>query len=200
MTKRTLFKRFRRDQKGATAVEFAMISMVFFMMMMGMIEYGLYMMTQVAVESAVTQASRVGAITPGTAPDRATAVRNFIIARTAGLPRASSITTSATVVSGSTGGTRTPDICVDSNNNPTTPDVCPSGSTYIEMNGIPNYQGPGGITVGVGGDLVEIRVNYPWRVYFPVFNQFFTSTDSQGNQVRGVVLISAMTVVRNEPF
>lgn len=194
MNKTSFFRRFLRDERGATAIEFAVISGVFLMLMMGVIEYGLYMMTQVAVESAVTQASRAGAILPGTAPDRATAVQQFIRDRTAGLPRASSITMAAAVVSGSTGGTREPDICFENgyNGNPTSPDVCPTGAPYIEINGINGYQGAGGTTVGAGGDLVEIRVNYPWRVYFPIFNQFF------GNN--GVVLISAMTVVRNEPF
>ena len=193
MTHRSLFKRFRRDEKGATAVEFAVVSGVFFIMLMGIMEYGLYMMTAVAIESAVTQAGRASAILPGTAPDRATAVENYIRQKTAGLMNANSITISAARVSD--GGTVAPDLCFINgiNNTPTSPANCPVGTTYIETNGIAGYQGNGGTTVGLAGDLVEIRVNYPWRVFFPIFNSMF------GNN-NGVVLITSTTVIRNEPF
>ena len=38
----SLHTRARRDQQGAVAVEFAMISMLLFIMLFGIIQYGLY--------------------------------------------------------------------------------------------------------------------------------------------------------------
>lgn len=54
-----LFARFARDAKGATAVEFAMVSVPFLMMLFGIIAVGLFYFTTFSLENAVEQAGRL---------------------------------------------------------------------------------------------------------------------------------------------
>ncbi len=54
-----LVKRLRKDCDGATAVEFAMVSGPFLMLLFGIIAVGLYFFTTFSLENAVEQASRV---------------------------------------------------------------------------------------------------------------------------------------------
>jgi Flp pilus assembly protein TadG len=51
-------RRFRRDEKGATAVEFALISVPFFMLLMSTVEMALMLWTSQQMEEAVFQGSR----------------------------------------------------------------------------------------------------------------------------------------------
>jgi Flp pilus assembly protein TadG len=51
-------RRFRRDEKGATAVEFALISVPFFMLLMSTVEMALMLWTSQQMEEAVFQRSR----------------------------------------------------------------------------------------------------------------------------------------------
>lgn len=51
-------RRFRADQRGATAVEFAMVATPFFLMMMGIMTVGMQYLTLHSLEHAVSEASR----------------------------------------------------------------------------------------------------------------------------------------------
>ncbi len=191
--KRSLFSKFKRDENGATAVEFAIVSTVFFMMMMGIVEYGLFTMSQVAIESAVTQAGRSAAIGSTTAPDRALQVSALIQQKTGGLINASSVSVTAAKVSD--GGTLTPDLCMNGPNGTATTGNCPPGTQFVEVNGMMGYQGNATMnntSLGAPGDLIEVRASYPWHVLFPILGQFFGTN--------GVVLITSSTVVKNEPL
>ena len=192
---RTLF----RHTGGATAVEFAVVATMFFTLFMGVIEYGLFMMTQVAIEGAVTQAGRAGSISTLGGLDRVTAVQNLVEEKTHGLINAGSVAVTTGVVetangaSGSGAGAA-PDICEPAGADPfpcspTRP--CPPGTPFIP-GGAPDAvcTGPASTSVGGPGDIVEIRVSYPWKVLFPILGQFF------GNH--GVVIIQSTTVVKNE--
>lgn len=55
-----LLTRFRRDRKGATAVEFAIIASVLMFLVMGIVELGLMMAAKGVLEDVVFSASRVG--------------------------------------------------------------------------------------------------------------------------------------------
>lgn len=52
-------RRFRSNEKGATAIEFAMVAPVLFFMIFGVVEFGLLMATQGTLEGAVSKAARV---------------------------------------------------------------------------------------------------------------------------------------------
>ncbi len=189
-----LLCKLRREQTGATAIEFAVVSGVFFLLLFGIIEFGLIMMTQVAVESATQQVSRssgIGATTPGCA-DRACSVRAAIAQKTLGLINPESVSVSARVVGSNTTATPPiPDICLDNLNTPY-PTTC---TRWEENGGNPAaYDPPGALdnaALGGSGSLVEIRVTYLWRVLFPVFRSAFGQN--------GVLTISSATVIKNEP-
>ncbi len=54
-----LMRRWRRDEKGVTAIEFGMVATPFFMLLFGIIGVGLYFFTTFTIENAVEQASRL---------------------------------------------------------------------------------------------------------------------------------------------
>lgn len=189
-----IFRRFRRDDGGATAVEFAVVSGAFFMLIFGIIEYGMIMMTKVAIESATSQVGRsasIGSVGTGCA-DRVCTIRQIIADKTTGLVDPQSVVVTSTVVSSPT--TATPpiaDICLE---NPAIPYPA-SCSSFVNNDGVSGYQQTGGLSdaaIGGAGDVVEIRVTYLWRVLFPVFQSAFGTN--------GVLTISSSTVVKNEPF
>jgi Flp pilus assembly pilin Flp len=53
-----MLSRLRRDETGATAVEFGLVALPFLMMLFGIIAVGLYFFTTFTLENAVEQASR----------------------------------------------------------------------------------------------------------------------------------------------
>lgn len=57
-TRRGLIRRFRRDQDGATAVEFALVITPFLALLLTIIETAMLIWTSQALDDAVTQASR----------------------------------------------------------------------------------------------------------------------------------------------
>jgi hypothetical protein len=193
--KRNLFIRLICDDRsGATAIEFAVVSGVFFMMMFGIIEYGMIMLTKVAIESATNQVGRsasIGSVATGCA-DRVCSIKKLIADKTAGLVNPQSVLVTSAVVSNPT--TVTPpiaDICLDS---PTIP-YPPTCSKWVNNDGVTGYQQSSGLvagSIGGAGDLVEIRVTYLWKVFFPIFQSSFGTN--------GVLTISSSTVVKNEPF
>lgn len=56
---RTLARRLRRDQTGATAVEFGLVATPFFMLLFGIISVGFYFFTTFTLENAVEDAARL---------------------------------------------------------------------------------------------------------------------------------------------
>jgi hypothetical protein len=196
MMRRHFIQCIDENQQGAAAVEFAIVASAFFMLMFGIIEYGMIQFTKVAIESATIQVSRnasIGTITGGCA-DRVCEVKKLVQQKTQGLVRPESVLVNATVVSVSTTTTPPkPDICLD---NVATPYPASCTGSWVENGGNPmEYDPPAGLdaaSIGNAGDLVEIRVTYLWRVLFPMFKSYFGPD--------GVLTISASTVIKNEPF
>lgn len=187
-------RRLCRNEKGATAVEFAIVAGAFFMLMFAIIEYGLIMFSRVIIESAIQQAGRsasIGEIVPGCS-DRACSVKALVTKKTFGLIDNQSVFVTATVVSSPTTTTPSvPDICLDSISTPY-PSTC---LRWVENSGGPGYQQPvtlSGGDLGAAEKLVEIRATYLWRVIFPFFRSSFGPD--------GVYVITSSTVIKNEPF
>ncbi len=186
-----------RQQQGSVAIEFAIIALPFFMLLWAIIEYGLILFTQVAVESATLQVAREASIGHGQTDalgvcSREEYVRQIIRQKTAGLINAESVKVSAApVASGGVPRTQTPDICV-SNNPPTVGGLCPGGIYEdVNHNGVYDATVPG-LALASAGQLVELRVYYPWKVQIPFFGQFFGD--------HGILMITSSTVLKNEPF
>lgn len=191
MLKRRPLRSFTKDSEGATIVEFAIVAMAFFMLMFGIIEFGMFMMTQVAVESIVSQAGRIAAVKQDVSGcDRVCQTKNFIESKAQNLlnyQNASTVTITSRNLSTGQGSDFAGDLCLSEP--PHVGGAC--SSQWEDLNGNNQYDpGPGFNSVGGPGDLIELRVNYVWRVINPMFKPFF------GNN--GTISINSTTVVKNE--
>jgi hypothetical protein len=183
-------KKWRLGQSGATIIEFALVAPIFFLLLLGIIEFGLIGFSQVAIESAVAGTAREASLgkvaSGGTREDY---IVTHIRKKLDGLINSEELVISVnTVLSG--GVQAVPDICMD--DPPRMTGNCNPPLSYEEVNGIPGYQSSSSINVGNAGDLIEVRVFYPWRIQFPLMKQFFGEN--------GVFMITANAIVKNEPF
>jgi hypothetical protein len=188
----THIRQFAPNAEGVTIIEFAIVAPVFFLLLLGIIEFGLIGLHSVALDAAVAQTSRQASIgnVPPQYPDRVAYITDELQRRTDGLINSDQIVISANLVSA--GGAPTPpDICLT--DPPTVGGVCPSGTPFEEVNGIPGYQGAASpVTLGAAGDVVAVQAVLPWRVQIPFMGQFFGEN--------GTLLLRSSTVVKNEPF
>lgn len=87
MTSGVRWRRFRRDQRGAAMVEFAIVAPVLLLFVFGIIEYGRYFFLYNNLTNAAREGARLAAVTPlTTAADRlaaTTLVVNTVRARIA---------------------------------------------------------------------------------------------------------------------
>lgn len=191
MSRQNLLCRFLKDEGGTTIVEFALVSTIFFMLFLGIIEYGLIMFTKIAIESATQEVSRSTAIDAAVTGcgDRVCAVKTLIAQKTAGIVNPTKVLVTSSVVSNmTTPYPPEPDVCFD--NYPADPYPATCLGPFSDNNGIGGYQA-NAINTGATDDLVQIRVFYTWDVMFPLLRPFFTG---------GVYKIISVTVVKNEPF
>ncbi len=65
-------------RRGATAVEFAFVAPVFFVMVLGVFEFGRAMMVQTLLTSAAQQGARAGALNGAQSADVTTAVNSYL--------------------------------------------------------------------------------------------------------------------------
>ncbi len=78
MTLRHLLRRLLRDRRGAHAFEFVIISIIFFPVSFGILEVGMLLWTQNAMQNAATMAARCGAIGSADCPDVAAYAANSV--------------------------------------------------------------------------------------------------------------------------
>jgi hypothetical protein len=202
--KRSSFaKLFDRDD-GATIIEFALVAPVFFLVIFGMFEFGLFMYHKVIIENIAVEVSRAASLGktsdggdcsyPNDAAGRISYIECVVKQKSSVLINGDK--TEVQIVNLQNGETIVPDICFDTDPPSSSPGTC---TVYEEVNGKPEYQGAAASEASGGGALIEVRISYPWSVQIPLMNQFFQRTDSQGN-TRNVVMITASAVIRNEPF
>lgn len=199
-------QRFLHDQRGANILEFALVAPVFFLLLLGIMEFGLYMFNQVMIQSIAYQAAREASLgrISGTGPCAATAntvqyITCLVQQKSSSLVRGNAIQVAIARTTPS-GGVAQPDVCFLANGEvSSTVDPCPTNQ-WEEVNGIINYQSLSTVNnSGAAGEIVEVRVVYPWRTIIPFMARYFGTRDPNGVG-SGVVLISASTVVKNEPF
>ncbi len=186
----TLLRRFLKAESGATLIEFAVVSVAFFTLMCGIIEYGLIMMTKIAIESATEQVARTSSInsTGGTGcATRACVIQTLIAQDTLGIVNPANVLITSRVINSPTDSPPAmPDVCTDHATDP----YPPTCTSWQENNGVDKYQ-QNNIDAGATDQLVQISVFYKWKVMFPIMQPFFTG---------GVVNMTATTVVKDEPF
>ncbi|MEQ1706292.1 MAG: TadE family protein [Rickettsiales bacterium] len=179
-------KNFASDSDGVTAVEFALITPVFMLLLFGIIEFALVMFVSSVMEGAVAASSRYGK-TGYTAAgsSRQEQITSNIATRTAGLLDPAKITVSTTVYP-SFDSISQEEPYIDTNHNVTRD----AGETYTDVNGNGQWDSAGVVGLGNANDIVVYTVYYPWVINTPIIGNFFGNT----------VYISSRTVVKNEPY
>jgi Flp pilus assembly protein TadG len=81
---RAVLTRCLRARTGATALEFALVAPPFFLLLLGIVEFGRVMWTQSALHFAVEEAARCASV-DATNCGSTSAVQNYAVTRTAGL-------------------------------------------------------------------------------------------------------------------
>jgi Flp pilus assembly protein TadG len=177
-------RRWRADQSGLTAVEFAMVAMPFVMLLFGIISVCLFYFTNFTMENAVWQASRgirtgqfqqgIGAYaTAPTAEDRKQAFKTALCAKAPGYIDCNKAVVFVQSNSGGFGSITQP--------------VCATDGTMTE-------QSEAEFNPGGASSVVLITVCYPWsfggRLPFIALN---TLKD-------GSLLIQASVAFRTEPY
>ncbi len=191
---------FFRKNDGSAIVEFAIVAPLFFLLVFGMLEFGLFLYSKVIIENIAVEISRTASIGKTTDtecsgyPDRIGYIKCIAKNRSSVLINGDKAQVQITKLAD--GETQVPDICFDTDPPSSDPKEC---VVYQEVNNIGNYQGAQDSKLGEARELVEVRISYPWSVLMPLVGQFFQRTDNQGNK-RNVVMITASTVLRNEPF
>ena len=97
---RRAFKQVRADDSGTTAIEFGLAAPAFFMIVMGIIEFGLIMWTQVGLQHGTTMAARCASVDKILCANN-TMIQNFAASKAYGLNPAPSTFTVSTQPCGS---------------------------------------------------------------------------------------------------
>jgi len=90
-------KKIRRDERGASAVEFAMTAPVFFALLFGIIDGGLLLWTQLGLQHGAEMAARCAGIYKSTTTCGSTSIQTYAAQQAYGLnPPPSTFTVSTT--------------------------------------------------------------------------------------------------------
>jgi Flp pilus assembly protein TadG len=163
-----------RDRRGSVVVEFALISIPFFMLLFGVLEAGLVFFGNTMLEKATEDAARL--VRTGQAQSTnmtATQFHDYICTQIAPVLSCGSNLQVDVETFGDFGGVSVP--------NP----IDGSGNLNPSLN---NYN------VGTSGAIVLVRTFYTWDIITPLLRPFFA------NLSNGRRLMTATATFRNEPF
>ncbi len=166
--------RLRRDENGATAVEFALIAVPFFALLFAILETAMAFFAANVLETAVTNTARL--IRTGQAQAQGLTKETF----------KQKICDQLVYMFNCNGG-----LYVDVETFPTFQAI--TLTPPLDANG--NLKDNGYVfTPGHGGDIVVVRAYYQWPVFVP---QLGNNLGDLGN---GMHLLAAAAAFRNEPF
>lgn len=170
-----LFKRFRRNREGVTAVEFAIVSIPFFGLFLGIIEVALVFFTGELIDSGVSEAARL--IRTGQAQTQGFSETEFKEQICANVVILSDCATNIKL-----------DVRTyrdfESTESMLEQPVDEDGNLIEDF----EYQ------PGVGGDIVLVRVFYEWPMITPTLGL------GPGSLANGDRLLASTVAFRNEPF
>ena len=187
-------RRYRDCQDGATAVEFALISPVLFLLVMGIVEAGFIMSAQNTLESATYVASRTGRTGfTETGKTQEETILDALNERASLFLNSDYVSINAMSVTTKTyagfDDIKEPEPFVDANSN----GVRDDGENFTDINGNGVWdEDRGGSGYGGSGEIVVYTVTYPWPLFTPLVSEFI-GTD-------GIFTLSSRAVVKNEPF
>lgn len=187
LAKSRLFRRFRKNQKGTTAIEVALIAPVLIVILFGLIELSVAMFINTVIEGGLRDASRIGLTGLETgAVSREETIINIVNDASLGLVDLELGDISALVYP-SFGDIGMPEPYTDDNGDGS----YTAGEDFDDINGNGGWDEDMG-TAGLGGpgEIVLYTIRYNWNFLsgqvVPV--------------LQGVIPMSASMVVRNEPF
>lgn len=185
---RDLFLRLSRRSDGASAIEFALVSMPVIVMIMGILEVAVILFVNVIMEGAIRDSARFG-ITGYTTggKSRETIIREIIDDRTLGFVDMTKVDIQTIVYPDfdSIG----PETYADANGN----GQYDGGETFFDINGNGVWDAnPGTTSAGGAGAVVVYKVSYDW----PLLTGLLAPVLGHD----GLFSLSVSTAVRNEPF
>jgi Flp pilus assembly protein TadG len=168
--------RLRDEEKGATALEFAMIALPFLFLIMSMLELALVFLIYTTLENALSISSRTirtGSLQSSGTPPTASA---FVASICGNMGWLQSVCTSQLQV----------DVRTETQfSNPTEPDPMSTGtfkSSALTFN------------PGTAGQIVLVRAFYQWPLIMPIMDAALSRSNN------GVMEIVAATTFVNEPY
>jgi Flp pilus assembly protein TadG len=178
--------RFRRDERGVTAVEFGILALPFFTLIAAILETSFVFFAGQILDSAVQDASRLirtGQLQTGVAANNTLeSFRTRICNGLYNMMTCANVKVKVSVVANFASATVTYPI--------------QTGAACTTTGGVTtcNWTITEGYTPGAGGDVVLVQAYYKWPtlVRLPGFNL--------QDQVDGTRLLGAVRVFRNEPF
>jgi Flp pilus assembly pilin Flp len=184
------WRRLRRDESGATAIEFAFVSTIVVYLMVAIIEYSMAMTVGNSLEAATNLSSRLGKtgyVDEQAQLDQEETIMEEVERRVGPMIDIDKVEITHEVYNDFESLTN-PDIIVDKNGNGVIEEADGDSWTDVDADGFMD----GGSGLGTGGEIVVYRVTYPWSVFTPFMSQFV------GND--GIIELSAYSVVKNEPY
>ena len=169
---RQMILRFQRKEEGATAIEFALIAIPFFLVFLALFEMSTMLLAQYELQQAMTSAAR--AIRTGQARTGITLSEfktNYVC------PRLIFV--------------KCDRVRIEAKNFTSFGDV---GFTDVSGGFLDDPSRRLPFSIGGPSEVMGVRMFYKWRFYTPMIGQFM---GSNGNGTR---YLSAGTVFRNEPY
>ncbi len=195
-------------EEGASIIEFALVAPIFFFLIFLITELGLLVFTQIALESATMQVSRSASIGGSSGGcDRACTIKALVQQKTLGLINSQNVVVEMnTLAAGGVSTAAQPEYCLTAGQvvTPNADGTCPGGGVCInDANNNGKCDSAAAMSVGNAGDLVEIRVSYPWKMMIPFLDSVTFGQQGRSGTLygaNGVVTLSSSTVIKNEPF
>lgn len=179
---------FLKNNNGSTIIEFAVVAPALFLLLTGIIEIGLILFTNSAMEGATNVGARIGTtgFTTG-GLTREDYIRSEIQRMTGGFLNPTLLDISILSYS-SFSNIGKPEPCIAP---PTAPCPGAAGVNFVDVNGNGSFDtDQGRSSAGGAGSIVLYRATYPWHVFTPLMSSFLGTG--------GIYTITAVSAVRNE--
>lgn len=177
--------RLGRNERGATAIEFALVALPVIYLMVGVIEFSVAMTVANSLEAATNLSSRLGKT--GYVEDQLTqkeTIRDEIERRIGPLIDMAKVTITTQAYQ-DFDDLDTPDPWNDADN-----DGEVDTGEWTDTNGNGFCDGCSGL--GSGENVAIYRISYPWKIMTPIIAEI-VGTD-------GIIELTAYSVVKNEPY
>jgi Flp pilus assembly pilin Flp len=174
-----------RDQRGATAIEFALVSLPVIYLMVGIIEFSVAMTVANSLEAATNLSSRLGKT--GYVADQLSqkqTIRDEVQRRVGPLIDMSKLTIQTTAFKDFE------DLDTQDPWNDADGDGEPDAGEWTDTNGNGFCDGCSGL--GSGENVAIYTITYPWKIMTPLIGAIVGQN--------GIITLTAYSVVKNEPY